>query len=29
MFKVMRKGLYFHPSNQKVIRSYGYVGNVI
>jgi len=29
MFKVMRKGLYFHPSNQKVIRSYGYVGNVV
>ena len=29
MFKVMRKGLYFHPSNRKVIRSYGYVGNVV
>ncbi len=29
MFKVMRKGLYFHPSNKKVIRSYGYVGNVV
>lgn len=29
MFKVMRKGLYFHPSRRKVIRSYGYVGNVV
>jgi len=29
MFKVMKKGLYFHPSNKKVIRSYGYVGNVV
>lgn len=29
MFKVMRKGLYFHPSNKKVVRSYGYVGNVV
>ena len=29
MFKVMRKGLYFHPSKQEVIRSYGYVGNVV
>jgi nucleoside-diphosphate-sugar epimerase len=29
MFKVMRKGLYFHPSKQQVIRSYGYVGNVV
>ncbi|MBP7513348.1 MAG: NAD(P)-dependent oxidoreductase [Flavobacteriales bacterium] len=29
MFKVMRRGLYFHPSNKKVIRSYGYVGNVV
>lgn len=29
MFKVMRKGLYFHPSRKKVIRSYGYVGNVV
>lgn len=28
MFKVMRKGLYFHPGKGKVIRSYGYVGNV-
>ncbi|MBL7962338.1 MAG: NAD(P)-dependent oxidoreductase [Flavobacteriales bacterium] len=28
MLKVMRKGLYFHPSGRKVIRSYGYVGNV-
>ncbi|HRH37861.1 MAG TPA: NAD(P)-dependent oxidoreductase [Flavobacteriales bacterium] len=29
MFKVMRKGLYFHPGKQKVVRSYGYVGNVV
>lgn len=29
MFKVMRKGLYFHPGKGKVIRSYGYVGNVV
>lgn len=29
MFKVMRKGLYFHPSKRKVVRSYGYVGNVV
>lgn len=29
MFKVMRKGLYFHPGRQRVIRSYGYVGNVV
>lgn len=29
MFKVMKKGLYFHPSKQEVIRSYGYVGNVV
>jgi nucleoside-diphosphate-sugar epimerase len=29
LFKVMRKGLYFHPSKRKVIRSYGYVGNVV
>lgn len=29
MFKVMRKGLYFHPGRKKVIRSYGYVGNVV
>ncbi|MBP6312192.1 MAG: NAD(P)-dependent oxidoreductase [Flavobacteriales bacterium] len=28
MFKVMRKGLYFHPGKGKVVRSYGYVGNV-
>ena len=28
MFKVMRKGLYFHPGRSRVIRSYGYVGNV-
>lgn len=29
MFKVMRKGLYFHPSKKNVIRSYGYVGNMV
>lgn len=29
MFNVMRKGLYFHPSKKKVVRSYGYVGNVV
>jgi GlcNAc-P-P-Und epimerase len=29
MFRVMRKGLYFHPGKRRVIRSYGYVGNVV
>lgn len=29
LFKVMRKGLYFHPGRTKVVRSYGYVGNVV
>lgn len=29
LFKVMRKGLYFHPGRERVIRSYGYVGNVV
>ena len=29
MFKVMKKGLYFHPAKRSVIRSYGYVGNVV
>ena len=29
MFRVMRKGLYFHPGKREVIRSYGYVGNVV
>lgn len=29
MFKIMRKGLYFHPGKGEVIRSYGYVGNVV
>ncbi len=29
MFKVMRKGLYFHPGRERVVRSYGYVGNVV
>lgn len=29
MFKVMRSGLYFHPSKKEVYRSYGYVKNVV
>lgn len=29
MFPVLEKGLYFHPSKKNVIRSYGYVGNVV
>jgi nucleoside-diphosphate-sugar epimerase len=29
MFKVMRKGLYFHPGGRRVVRSYGYVENVV
>ena len=29
MFKVMRKGIYFHPSKKNVFRSYGYVKNVV
>jgi nucleoside-diphosphate-sugar epimerase len=29
MFRVMRKGLYFHPGRKRVVRSYGYVGNVV
>ena len=29
LFKVMRKGLYFHPGKGRVVRSYGYVGNVV
>jgi nucleoside-diphosphate-sugar epimerase len=29
MFKVMRRGLYFHPSKPNVQRSLGYVGNVV
>jgi len=28
-WKTVSKGLYFHPSGRKVIRSYGYVGNVV
>ncbi len=28
-WKVLSKGLYFHPGKQPVIRSYGYVGNVV
>jgi nucleoside-diphosphate-sugar epimerase len=29
LFKVMRKGLYVHPGKGRVVRSYGYVGNVV
>lgn len=29
LFKVLKSGLYFHPSKKRVIRSYGYVNNVI
>ena len=29
MFKVMRQGLYFHPSKKNVFRAYGYVKNVV
>ncbi|WP_224999904.1 NAD(P)-dependent oxidoreductase [Cesiribacter sp. SM1] len=29
MFKVMQRGLYFHPSKQNVFRAYGYVKNVV
>lgn len=29
MFKVMRQGLYFHPSKKDVYRAYGYVKNVV
>ncbi len=28
-WKVLRRGLYFHPGRKPVIRSYGYVGNVV
>lgn len=28
-WKVISKGMYFHPGKQPVIRSYGYVGNVV
>jgi nucleoside-diphosphate-sugar epimerase len=28
-WKVLSKGLYFHPGRKPVIRSYGYVGNVV
>ena len=28
-WKTMGSGLYFHPGNEKVIRAYGYVGNVV
>ena len=29
LWRVIKKGLYFHPSGKPIIRSYGYVGNVI
>jgi len=29
LFRIMRKGLYFHPGKGRVVRSYGYVGNVV
>jgi len=28
-FRVLRKGLYFHPGNTRARRSYGYVGNTV
>lgn len=28
-WKVLKRGLYFHPSGHDAIRSYGYVGNII
>jgi nucleoside-diphosphate-sugar epimerase len=28
-WKILKQGLYFHPGQEQVIRSYGYVGNVI
>lgn len=28
-WKILKQGLYFHPGQEPVIRSYGYVGNVI
>lgn len=29
LWKIMKSGLYFHPNNDQVIRSYGYVKNVV
>ena len=29
LWRIMQKGLYFHPKNDSVIRSYGYVENVV
>ncbi|MEM6804290.1 MAG: NAD(P)-dependent oxidoreductase [Bacteroidota bacterium] len=29
LFKVMESGLYFHPAKEDVVRSYGYVKNVV
>jgi nucleoside-diphosphate-sugar epimerase len=29
MFKIMEKGLYFHPNKANVLRAYGYSGNVV
>lgn len=28
-FQAVQRGLYFHPSNKKIFRSYGFVGNTI
>jgi nucleoside-diphosphate-sugar epimerase len=28
-FAVLRKGLYFHPCSRKILKTYGYVGNVV
>lgn len=28
-FKLLRKGLYFHPKGKKVLKSFGYVGNSV
>jgi nucleoside-diphosphate-sugar epimerase len=29
VWRIIRRGLYFHPGRKPVIRSYGYVGNVV
>jgi GlcNAc-P-P-Und epimerase len=28
-FRILRKGLYFHPGRKPILKSYGYVGNVV
>ena len=28
-FAVLRKGLYFHPGSKRIMKTYGYVGNVV